>query len=116
MTTAREVELGLDGASQKRAKALDRAKLCCEILDRACQGVTYGGVEVTSVKFNLAGYPTAESLAIVTGVDHDGTPIVAFHRAVSFGELFTGLVSRLANGTLKWKEDEFKTRKATQHD
>lgn len=110
MPTAEELARGLDGKNQKRQKAVDRSPMSMEILDRVTQGVPYGGVEIESIKFKLAGDPVAESLAIVTGISDDGTPVVAFHKAVSFPELFNGLVARLANGTLKWRVDEFRSR------
>lgn len=110
MTTAEERAKGLDQPAQKRQKAVDRASDAVNILDRVAQGVPYGGVEIRSVKFNLAGDSMSESLAVIVGDADDGTPVVAFHKAVSFPELFVGLVARLSNGTLKWKVDEYRSR------
>lgn len=108
MPTAEELGTGQDQASRKRDKAFSRTEEAARVLDRVCQGLPYDGVTVMTIKFKFAGDGMSESLAIVTGDDHEGRPVVAFHTAVSFGELFSGLVARLMNGTLKWKDDEFR--------
>jgi hypothetical protein len=48
-----------------------------------------------------------EYLVTVRRVGDDGGPEVAFHSATTLGEALAGLVSRLDNGSLKWRVDEY---------
>jgi hypothetical protein len=102
-------ETGLNAASRAHQKALSRSELSVNIFDRAAQGESWGGIEIEAVKFRLANDPMIESLAVITGVGADGGPIVAFHSAIGFAELFVGLAARLRNGSLKWKVDEYRS-------
>lgn len=68
-----------------------------------------GSASVDVVGLNIKRPQTdgGEFLCVVKGVDVDGTAVVAFHSAFTLEELFRGLRGRLANGTLKWREDQF---------
>lgn len=99
-------------ASARRDRRYERAEYACKVFDKAARGLLVGGVEVLAVKFKMAGYPNGESMAIITADSDDGTPIVAFHTAVDFAELFVGLIARLENGSLKWKPDAFRIGKS----
>lgn len=109
MPTSEEFATGADPAARKRDKLEDRSTLAVKIMDRVAQGVPYAGITVETIKFKLPGDSMSEGLVIVTGVDHEGTPVVAFHKAVSFPEMFVGMVARLENGSLKWRVDEYRT-------
>lgn len=108
MPTQQELATGQDKPAQKREKLVARAELAVQVMDRVAQGYTYGGVEVETVKFKLPGDSMSEGLVVVTGTCEDGSPVVAFHKAVSFPEMFMGMVARLTNGSLKWRPDEYR--------
>jgi len=78
------------------------------ILERCALGAVYADIELTAVRLKMPPVSGGESMAVITGIDGDGTPVVAFHSAVSVTELMCGLVTRLANGTLKWRVDEYR--------
>lgn len=107
MPTAEEQAQGLAPEQKKRQKLLDRSKQAVEVLDRASAGVAYAGVELTRISFKLPGDTMSEGLVIFNGIDKEGGPVVAFHSAVGFEQLFVGGVVRFMNGKLKWRVDEF---------
>lgn len=63
--------------------------------------------DVTGLKFKGASGDQGEVLAIIQAFDKEGTPVVAFHAAPTFGECLNGVAARLRNGSLKWKVDEY---------
>lgn len=61
---------------------------------------------VRSIKFRAGNTPGADWLVVITAYS-SGTPVVAFHSGVGFKDTLLGLASRLKNGSLKWKADEY---------
>ena len=100
---------GETAASQKLDKQRAKAPDGVALLARLMHGVPYGGVMVETIKFKLSGDPNKESLAIVTGFSEEDGPLVAFHTSFTAEELFVGVMARIRNGTLKWKEDAYRT-------
>lgn len=76
-------------------------------LGRACEG--YRNLAVQVIGFSIRGpqYRDGEYLVVARGLDEEGAPVVAFHSALDIGEVLRGLESRLRNGTLRWRPDEF---------
>lgn len=73
----------------------------------AMQGKRDIAVDVTG--FSVRG-PTElrdEFLIVMRGIDHEGAPVVAFHGSFHLDDAICGVQSRLRNGTLKWRPDEF---------
>lgn len=48
-----------------------------------------------------------EFLIVLRAFDPDGTPVVAFHSALELQEALGGLETRLDNGSLRWRPDEY---------
>ena len=89
------------------ARRDERVMRALKILDRVDSPYWGGDVDVSGVKIKLGGADGMESLVIVTGRNGDGLPVVAFHSALGGLDALAGALNRLANGGLKWKEDEY---------
>lgn len=76
-------------------------------LSAAMEGYRDLQVDITGLSIRGPRVRGDEFLMVVRGVDHEGLPLVAFHSAMSLGEVLRGGEARIANGTLKWKPDEF---------
>lgn len=63
-------------------------------------------IVVRAIKFRAGNVPGAEWLVVITAYSPGG-PIVAFHSGDGFRETLVGLASRLSNGSLKWKDDQY---------
>lgn len=74
------------------------------------EGFIYRGARdrfvVRSIRFRSGPNPGADWLVVITAYSPDG-PVVAFHSGDSFKAALVGLSSRLKNGSLKWKADEY---------
>lgn len=86
----------------------EKAVRALAILDRAWSGAIYAGIEVVAIKLILDHTRGEEALAVITGFDDAGAPVVAFHSSTAVPDLLIGLASRLENGSLKWKADEYR--------
>ena len=64
------------------------------------------GFQLKTIKFKSPPHAGGEWLAIVTA-ELEGAPSVAFHSGDSFPDCLRGLCSKLVNGSLRWKEDEY---------
>lgn len=78
------------------------------ILERICLGATWASVELVALRLKFPADENGECLVVLTGYDGNGAPVVAFHTAVSATEAVVGAINRFQNGTLKWKEDEYR--------
>lgn len=76
-------------------------------VSRALLGDRQLSVDLVGINIKRPSAVGGEILAVVKGLDAEGTPCVAFHSAFTLEELVRGLESRLANGSLKWRVDEF---------
>lgn len=78
--------------------------------DYVCFGHWRGEVDVTGLSIRVPEERMAETLVVVRGIAGDGTPVVAFHSAVGVATAIAGAAVRVAQGTVKWKEDEYANR------
>lgn len=93
-------------ASQKAANNLLRklgARL--EMLDRWVSDPPSGDLFIVEVRFMVRYSTVGDVLAVIKGVS-GGEKVIAFHSDDTVTEALTGMVNRLNNGTLKWKEDK----------
>jgi hypothetical protein len=77
-------------------------------LSESLTGARRTEVDLTSMTIRGPIEPGQEILMVLKGFDHAGAPVVAFHSAYSLGECLQGLAGRINNGTLRWKEDEYR--------
>jgi hypothetical protein len=77
------------------------------VLDRLCAKGAPGGVEMQGLKMRLGVTDSMPTLVIVMALDGEGAPIVGFNEAMSPAEALIGAVNRIANGSMKWKEDQY---------
>lgn len=68
-------------------------------------------VDVTGMSIRGPKTRSGEYFCTVRGEDEEGLPVVAFHSAFSLVDLLQGVAARLRNGTFKWREDEFRTKR-----
>jgi len=78
------------------------------LLDRVSGEHWTGQVEIASIKLRMGLGTAVETLVVFTGVDEDGTPVVAFHGGAPASEALVGGLRRLVNGTLRWKVDGYR--------
>jgi hypothetical protein len=64
----------------------------------------YPGIKL--IKFRAPNLPGGTWLGIITA-NIEGEACVAFHEGDTFVESVKGLLHRLNNGSLKWKEDNY---------
>lgn len=64
------------------------------------------GISVESIRLKMPAEQDGEILLVITASTESGG-IVAFHRQAGIAACLEGLSSRLDNGSLKWKEDEY---------
>lgn len=64
------------------------------------------GDVITSVRFRAPEMPGGEWLAVINLITSDGA-FVGFHSDVSFVAAVRGVCSRVNNGSIKWKEDQY---------
>lgn len=76
-----------------------------EQLDRWADDPPDGETWITEVRFKT-GSAFDEGVLAMIKVERGAEKLLAFHVADGLGEALVGLVSRLENGTLKWKEDK----------
>lgn len=76
-------------------------------LAHAIEGYRDLSVELVGMSIRGPQFRGGEYLIVLRGLDEEGLPIVAFHSALDMGEVLRGVESRLRNGSLKWRKDEF---------
>ncbi len=79
-------------------------------LDHILSNSWSGSVDLTSIKMKLPSDERTETLIILLGTDGEGTPVVAFHSGLGAAEALAGALTRMANGKLKWRIDEYATQ------
>lgn len=65
------------------------------------------GVSLVGLSIRPPREEGGEFLLVLRGVDQEGLPLVGFCSASSLEETFRSAVSRLRNGSMKWRADEF---------
>lgn len=74
-------------------------------LDERLQDLFENEVDIKQIKFIAPRMDKSGWLAVVTATV-DGKDAVAFHGGEDFTEALKGVLDRLGNGSLKWKEDK----------
>lgn len=74
--------------------------------DRMCENAAADGLTVKAIRIKFPDTPGGGYLAVVTA-DFDGVACVAFHGGTEFHDVVTGLLNRIQNRSLKWKEDNY---------
>lgn len=69
-----------------------------------------GEVDIEGLSLRSPRAEGGEWLCTLRGFDSDGTPVVAFHSALSAIEALAGAGERWRQGTLKWRVDEYRTK------
>jgi len=77
--------------------------------DYICHGGWQGEVQVTGFSVRVAAERHLETLVVVRGLAADGTPMVCFHSAVGISEALAGAATRVADGTVRWKVDAYRS-------
>lgn len=95
-----------EDASRKAAKnLLMKLGARLEQLDRWVAETPDDAHYITEVRFKVRYGTVGDVLAMVKATGPAGKEI-AFHSDDTITEALSGLVSRLANGSLKWREDK----------
>lgn len=84
-----------------------RALAALANLDRTARSGWSGEYELTGLKVKLGYIDHTDTMVIVTALDGQGAPVVAFHSANLPSEAIMGAVNRFLNGGLKWRDDEY---------
>ena len=58
------------------------------------------------IKFKAPNLPGGEWLGIAT-IELEGQPYVGFHKADDFASCVQGMMNRINNGSIQWKEDQY---------
>lgn len=90
----------MDSAQERCLKGI-------RFLDRALSGHTVADVELVGISIRGPKGENEEFLITVRGLGSDGQALVAWHSASSLWDLIAGVATRLGNGSLKWKPDEW---------
>ncbi len=93
-----------DASLRAAERLLKQAGKRLEQLDRWIEDPPDGETFITEIRIKVGGGWDGGCLAILKKEGSAGRQI-AFHGADTLMEAVTGLVSRLDNGSLKWKED-----------
>lgn len=93
---------GVGPAAERAGKALAQ-------LDRMCSTYWPGEFQIGSIKVRLGETDNTETLVIVCGELSDGTPVVGFSSALVPSEALVGAINRVVNGSMKWRDDDYRT-------
>lgn len=97
----------MDRRDDATHKALGRA---LSLWNHVMSGQFRGTCEVLGLSIKRST-TSDEYLVVVRGLaDDDGTPMVGFHAAVTPAEALAGAAQRIADGTLKWRVDEYRQK------
>jgi len=64
-------------------------------------------IELVGISIRPPNREKTDFLIVLRGVDHDGSPVVAFHGATGLLDALAGAGERLRNGTLSWRPDAY---------
>jgi hypothetical protein len=88
------------------ARAMVRLAESITDFERQADRLSEEDLLLTSMTVRLPGYDRTDYLLVLRGTTPQG-PVVAFHNAPTLWETMEGVVNRLKNGSLKWKEDQY---------
>lgn len=100
----------VEGPDPQRSEHERRMVRGLMVLDRMCSGAYDGEVDVQTIKLKLGVADHVETMAIVTALGSDGTPLVGFHTAMEPSEALVGALNRVENGAMRWRIDEYRTK------
>ena len=100
----RKHEKEYEASQRAAARVMQRLARKVEQLSSFVEDPKDGQPYITSINFKMNSGWDGGVLAIVKGVS-DGDDVVGFHSEEAFDECLVGLANRLANGSLKWRED-----------
>lgn len=100
----RKAERQYKASQRAAANLLTKLGGRLELLDRWVEDPPDGETYITRITFKMNWGYDGDVLAIVLAT-LDGEKKVGMHSDPTFAECVSGLASRLANGTMKWKED-----------
>jgi hypothetical protein len=80
------------------------------LYDYVCFGGWDGSVELIGLSIRIPAQRHEDVLVVLRGHDSDGGPVVAFHSEPMVANALAGAARRLADGQLKWREDEYRSR------
>lgn len=97
--TNRKAEKAYEGHAQKLGQTLILSESMFDRMDER-------GDDVTSMSVR---FPTEESddFLVTVRMITDTDKVVGFHGGASFHEALRGTLNRLANGTMKWRHDDY---------
>lgn len=78
-----------------------------ESLSEALVGNRVLQVDIRSLSVRGPVEAGGEILIVIKGVDGEGAKLVSFHSAYSLADAIKGIASRIDNGSLRWRQDEY---------
>ncbi len=94
-----------DASKRAAGRLLTKLGTRLEQLDTFIQEVPDDDTHVTEVRFSVRYGTVGDILGVIKANTAKGKQI-AFHSGDTVSEVLVGLVNRLNNGTLVWKEDK----------
>ena len=83
----------------------ERLGECVMLLDEYVQGARGQGEYLTEIRF-MVRYGDEGDILVVIKRESEGEKEIAFHSADTMAEAMSGALSRIGNGSLKWREDK----------
>lgn len=96
-----------DRAERSTSERNRRAGRALEMLGSRMSGGFNAGWEIMGLSVRKPRIEGEDFLITVRALTPDGQPVVAFSGGAFLDDAFVTLVNRIANGTLKWREDQF---------
>jgi len=100
----RKEEERYDASRRAAARMMTKLGLKLEQLDRWIEDPPDGETFITELRFKMGGGWDGGILAIVKTDGGEGKRI-GFHVGDTLADALVGMVNRLENGSIKWKED-----------
>lgn len=93
-----------DSATKAAARLVAKLGARVEQLDRYIQDPPDNERFITEVRFKVRYGDVGDVLGVLKADTPDGK-VIAFHSDDTVAEVLSGLVNRLNNGSIKWRED-----------
>lgn len=97
------------GSAQAMQQVMSRIGVALTRFEVVRENADERGVYLLGLSARLPNLPGEEVLIVLRGQTDVGA-VVAFHSASTFAEAISGAITRLDNGSLKWKEDTYAGR------
>lgn len=94
-----------EGSRRAAARMLTKLGLKVEMLDQLIAEPHDDMPDITEVRFRIRYATVGDVLALVKATEGDEKKI-AFHVEDTFSQALVGLVNRMSNRSLKWREDK----------